>query len=86
MAARSTKMSTVKVESHEASSTLVGLAFAMPEQAARALAFTEEAPIDFQARQDKISPDRRGPGPKLAPKLKRTATDPAKAKETKVKL
>lgn len=81
----SSKKAASNPESLEACSTLIGLAFEMPEQAARAAA-AEAAPIDFQARQDSISPTRRGPGPKLAPKVKRTTADPAKAKETKIKL
>lgn len=86
MPARTPKKTAPKTESHESSSTQVGLAFAMPEPGVRALLSAEETPIDFQARQDSISPIRRSPGPKLAPKLKQTAAEPAKAKETKVNL
>lgn len=80
------KKPVLKVESHEASSTLIGLAFAMPDMAAAAMSSAEEAPIDFQAKQDSIAETRRNPGAKLAPKLKQTTAEPAKAKETKFKL
>jgi len=76
---------TPKVESFETVSTNIGVAFVMPDQAAE-FALAEPAPIDFQARQDKISETRRGPGSKLAPKVKRTTAKPSPAKETKVKL
>lgn len=73
------------VETCEAESTVIGPAFAMPEPGVAALAMAQEAPIDFQARQDSISPNRRTPGPKLAPKVKRTSAKPAPAKETMAK-
>ena len=79
---RTTRRSS-KLESFETVSTLVGEAYTMPDTAT--ITFGDEAPIDFQARQDAISPTRRSPGGALAPKVKRTSSSPAKAKETKVK-
>jgi hypothetical protein len=87
MAARSKrKVRTPKMESFEVISTAVGPAFAMPDQAAEMFALREDEPIDYQARQDKISETRRSPGPKLAPKVKRTTAKPSPAKETTVKI
>jgi hypothetical protein len=87
MAARpKRKARTPKAESFEAVTTVVGPAFVMPDQAAEMFALRDDVPIDFQARQDKISETRRSPGPKLAPKVKRTTAKPSPAKETTVKI
>ena len=74
-----------KIESFEASSTLIGVAFTMPDQSLLA-AMPDPPPIDFQARQDSISERRRAPGTEVAPKVKRTTVKPSSAKETKIKL
>ena len=87
MAANKTgKQPAPQIDVHEASSAVIGLAFALPEASVLAMATVELPPIDFQAKQDSIAPTRRDPGPKLAPKVKRTTADPAKAKESKIKL
>lgn len=75
-----------KMETLECSSTLVGASFTMPDKGAAMSSFADEAPIDFQARQDSIAPARRDPGEALAPKLKRTTIKPSKAEETRVKI
>jgi hypothetical protein len=64
----------------------LGVAMSMPLPQAGAMALAEEAPIDFQAKQDAISLIRRSPGPKLQPKIKRTSLAPSKAKETEFDL
>ncbi|MDQ4087860.1 MAG: hypothetical protein M3177_07625 [Pseudomonadota bacterium] len=84
MAQRARRRRADPVEVTQASSTLVGAAFTMPDDPALE-AVADEAPIDFQARQDSISPTRRAPGG-LMPKVKRTKARPSRAKETKVKL
>jgi len=86
MAARKRRRRADPGEVSQSSSTLVGAAFTMPEPPAGMAAFAHEAPIDFQARQDSISPTRRVPGPALMPKVKRTRSRPSSAKETKLKL
>lgn len=83
---RKTRRRAARTDVIEASSTLVGPAFTASAAAASVLASLDGPPIDFQARQDSISPTRRSPGPKLAPKVKRTTAKPSKAKETEVKL
>ena len=84
-AGKKPKKEAPQIDTYEASSTVIGMAFAMPEGAGL-VAMAEGPPIDFQAKQDSIALTRRDPGPKLAPKLKRTTADPAKAKETKITL
>ena len=79
------KQKAPKVDSCEASSSLIGPAFAMPDHAFEAEALGDEIPIDFQARQDSISATRRSAAPGLAPRLKRTSAKPSKAKETILK-
>lgn len=74
-----------KTESCESVSTVIGPAFSMPEGAAMA-AMADEAPPDFQAKQDAISETRRGPGKELAPKLESTRSKPSQAKESILKL
>ena len=78
--------SAVKSEVYETVATVVGPAFEMPEASALEGAMSELPPPDFQARQDAISLIRRSPAGKLAPKLRSTSVQPAKAKETKLNL
>ena len=74
-----------KSETFETTSTVIGVAFSMPDTSILA-AMPDPPPIDFQARQDSISEKRRSPGAELAPKVKRTTVKPSAAKETKVKI
>lgn len=74
-----------KSETFETSSTVIGVAFSMPDTSILA-SMPDPPPIDFQARQDSISEKRRSPGAELAPKVKRTTAKPSAAKESKVKL
>ena len=74
-----------KSDRFESTSTVIGVAFSMPDVSLMESA-AEPPPIDFQARQDSISEKRRTPGTELAPKVKRTTVKPSSAKESKVKL
>jgi hypothetical protein len=72
-----------KSDSFETTSTVIGVAFSMPDTSILA-SMPEPPPIDFQARQDSISEKRRAPGNELAPKVKRTTAKPSAAKESKI--
>ena len=54
-----------KSDSFETTSTVIGVAFSMPDTSILA-SLPEPPPIDFQARQDSISEKRRAPGKELA--------------------